>query len=147
VHWNPIHDLDHRDDLDLIFEPLPASTGGGLYLRYADGTGCIAIDPILTFADRIDAIGHELVHHERGGGAHGRGDRRFRLDRIREERRVWRIVASRRVPVDALADFADRMADLGEGVGPAEVMAEFDVTRRVAEAALDNLTRHERGTR
>lgn len=49
------------------------------------------------------------------------------------------------MPVEPLAAFCDRMADLGEGVGPDEVMGEFDCRRRVAEAALDNLTRHERG--
>lgn len=146
MHWNPTVEAD-RLDVDVIIEPLPSSTGGALYVRYGDGTGVIAVDPTLTEYDRLDAIGHELVHHERGGGAYGRGHAQFTIDRIREERRVWRILAARRVPLDALAEFCDAQADLGHGVGPVEVMAEFDVTRRVAKEALHLLTQYERGTR
>lgn len=147
MHWNPRHEAERHDDLDIIIAALPPSTGGGLYFRVDSTTAVIAVDPKLADAERVDALAHELVHHERGGGAHGRGHRRFRPDRIREERRVWRIVAARRVPLDRLAAFCDAQADLGHGVGPEEVQAEFDVSRRVAEEALQALKEHERGTR
>lgn len=147
VRWDPVREAERREDLEVVDEHLPASTGGGLYVRFGDGHGVIALDPGLHGVERRDVLAHELVHHERRGGAGGHHRCvLWSAVRAREEGRVHAIVASRLVPLDELAAFCDRMADLGEGVGPDEVMDEFDCTRRVAIDALDNLTRHERGT-
>ncbi|MBW3663523.1 MAG: hypothetical protein KY469_10525 [Actinobacteria bacterium] len=143
--WNPWRSLRERPHLLLLIRNLPASVGGGMYLPDEHGAA-IVLDRALTQQQRRDVLAHELVHDERGGGAHHPAMPDTWASRVAiDEAQVDREAASRLVPVEALAGFCDRMADLGEGVGPDEVMDEFDVTRRIAEAALDNLTRHERG--
>lgn len=145
--WEPDREAELRGDVTIANAPLPRKTGGAVAIRYGDDSTVILIDPTLIGPARRDALAHELIHHDRGGGAHGAGWERFRPDRIREERRVNRIVAERLIPTMHLQHFCDQQADLGHGVGPAEVMAEFEVSRAVAEQALHNLNRLERGDR
>lgn len=143
MSFNPTTVIDRRDDLDLIYEPLPASTGGGLYIRYGDQSAVIVVDPDIIGAARTAALTHELVHHERDGGAHGRGHERFRIDRNREETQVRRIAADRLVPLISLRRFCQSQAELGNAVGPLEVAVEYEVTLQVARQAIDNLNRWE----
>lgn len=137
--WCPYRAADRRDDLDVFWEPLPASTGGGIYIRYGDGSGAIVLDPELDGPARRDALTHELIHHEREGGAPAR----LPIARVREEDVVRREVAARLVPTVELQRYCDAQADLGHGVAPEDVMAEWDVTWQVACDALDNLRRWE----
>lgn len=143
--WDPYHEADLRPHLEIQWHELPPSTGGGLYVRYADGTAVVALDRRLTGPERSDVLTHELVHDERGGGAKGAGIAWCRPERAKDERTVRSITADRLVPTRDLQRFCDREADLGHGVGPQEVTREFDVSWLVACDALDNLTRHERG--
>ena len=142
LQWCPYRAADSYDDLDVVHEELPASTGGGLYIQVGDGSGLIIIDPRLEGPERRDALAHELVHHEQS--AHS--PRHHRIGRVREEDRVRRKTAARLVPTMHLQRFCDAQADLGHGVSPAEVMGEYEVTWQVACDALDNLTRWERPT-
>lgn len=145
MRWDVHAELDREDGVTVMLRELPASAGGGLYVRYWGGDAVIALDPRLEGPERLEVLTHELLHHRAGGCAGGRQRALWRAVRAREEHRVRRATAALLVPVDALVAFCDQQADLGEGVGPDEVMQEFDVTRRVAEQSLENLARHERG--
>lgn len=146
--WNPWRELRERPHIRLHMEKLPEGCGDALYARWDDGSAVIVLSPDLDRRERNDGLAHELIHDERRGGARHPGMPATWQARVAiDELQVRRETAARLVPVDELAAFCDRMADLGEGVGPTEVMEEFDCTRRVAEDALDNLTRHERGQR
>lgn len=141
--WDPWAEADRRG----LYPELVDLPHDCQAVRFQDWRGTmILLDRDLEGPERAAALAHELVHDERGGCI-GHGPATWRPLRAREEHQVEAEVARRLVPVKLLARFCDRMADLGEGVGPDEVMGEFDVPRRVAEAALDNLTEHERGTR
>lgn len=144
--WCPYRAAEQHDDLDIQHDELPPSTGGGLYIRWGDRTATIVVDPRLEGPARRNGLTHELVHHERGGGAHGRGVAWCWPERSREERRVRAITAERLVPTDDLQRFCDLQADLGHGVGPDDIAREFEATWQVACDALNNLTRYERGS-
>lgn len=133
-------------DVEVIRMHLPRALRPGCYWPKRDRAYVLVHDELHPTEERA-VVEHEMEHHRRGGGI----DRPWmphlwRPRAQRDEAECHRAAAVRLVPVDELATFCDRMADLGEGVGPAEVMHEFDCTRRVAEDALDHLTRHERGT-
>ncbi|MFA9432907.1 MULTISPECIES: hypothetical protein [unclassified Egicoccus] len=144
--WDPAREFEqqHPDVLVEYVDGLPVATGGAVRYRDRHGT-VVLIDRRLTGPARRDALAHELVHHQRDGGAAGGEHPRFRPDRIREEQRVARITAERLVPTLDLQRYCDLHADLGHGVCPDDVAREFEVTWPVACDALDNLTRFERG--
>lgn len=128
----------------LIWRDLPPSTGGGLFVKSAHGEA-IVLDRRLGRRGRHATLAHELVHHERGHLTTMQGmPDLWRPVVAREELVVDREVARRLVPLDELAAYCDRMADLGEDVAPWTVAEEFDVTDEVARTALELLTRHER---
>lgn len=134
-------------DVRVIKAHLPARLRPGIYWPRPDGAYVLVQEGLDPREERF-VIEHEMAHHRRGGGIDRPWMPRIWRTRVAcEERHCDRIAAEAIVPVTNLASFCDRMADLGEGVGPDEVMAEYDVSRRVAEYALDNLTAHERGTR
>lgn len=142
--WNPWRELAARPHIRLGIRHLPEGTGGGIYARRGR-RAAIIIDRRLTQTERNAALTHELVHDERGGGTSVQGMPPAWAPVVRrDEQTVHRETARRLVPLDQLADFCDRQADLGQGVSPDDVAEEFDVPRWVAEHALDNLTRHER---
>lgn len=144
--YNPWRDLRSRTRVVLMWRDLPDSAGGAYSIPDENGGGVVVLSRHLDRVERREHLTHELVHLERGGGAHHPGMPPSWRTRVAvDELQVRREAAARLVPTDLLAAFCDRMADLGEGVGPVEVMDEFDCTRRVAEDALDNLKRHERG--
>lgn len=144
--WNAWAELRRREHILFDRRELPDATGGAIYAR-RNGWAVVLIDRRLGRRDRHAALAHELVHDERQPltTMHGMPET-WRPLVAREEQAVDREVARRLVPLEDLAQFCDRMADLGEGVAPWHVADEFDVPEDVARRALDALTRHERGT-
>jgi hypothetical protein len=132
-------------DVKIIRAHLPLRLRPGCYWPKPERAYILVHDELHPLHERA-VVEHEMAHHRRGGGVDRPWMPALWRSRVaRDEMECNREAADRLVPVDELAVFCDRMASLGEGVGPDEVMTEFDCTRRVAEDALDNLTRHERG--
>lgn len=129
-------------DCQVLVRRLPDDVYPGIY--WTRPRPAIFIDDRLDEREKDHVLAHELVHHVRGAVPDS-GCLTWWAVVAREESRVDHLAARWLIPLDALARFCDERADVGEGVGPDEVMHEFDCTRRVAEHALDNLTRHERG--
>lgn len=121
VAWNPWRALRAREHIELVFHPIAAEAGGGAYYRAPDGVAVILLDKNLHRRDRNAILAHELVHDELGGG---------------REALVHKTVARRLVPLDELAAFVIRTANLGEAVTALEVAEQFDVPASVAERAL-----------
>lgn len=144
--WNAWRELRARPHITFARRDLPDGVHGVHVQR--DGRTVVLLDRSLDRTARHAVLTHELIHDERGGGADYHGMPALWRPRVAiDELQVHRETALRIVPLAELAAFCDQQADLGHGVGPDEVMAEFECTRRVAEDALDNLTRHERGYR
>ena len=100
----------------------------------------VILERRLDWTSKTCALGHELVHEERGGGAeHPEAPEGWWAIVAREERAVERIVAERMVPLDKLARFVDRMVDVGDPVTAVEVADAFAVTLVVAQRALQRL--------
>lgn len=126
-------------DVAVEYAELPASTGGALLARCANGA-LIVLDERLSKTERRCRLAHELVHLERGTSTRCRWASRMWLPLVvREELAVDRIVADRLVPADLLVLYVDRQVDLGRGVTAAMVAEEFDVVAPVASIALDRL--------
>lgn len=100
-----------------------------------DGTEVVVLDPRLRPRTRRAALGHELVHLERGILPFGTP----RSIVAREEYQVNEETARRLVPIDELAAFVAR----GGAITEQEVADEFDVPVAVASRALAQL-RHPR---
>lgn len=134
--WNPWRDLRGSTDVTLVIAPLPAETGGGVYVPTSDG-GIIALCSTLTQVQRRCVLAHETIHHEHGGGSDYPGmPSAWRAVAMREERRVDDEAVRRLVPMGELLEFCVRVADAQGSLGPREVAEEFDVTEKVAERAL-----------
>lgn len=115
----------------------------GLRAIYAtDGDDwVILVDRRLPAVERLAAIAHELVHHERGGGSDypGRPDAWAPVVQ-REEHRVQDIVAERLVPRAELVAFVNSMLGVDMSVSAVEVAEAFEVPVDVAQQALQLLT-------
>lgn len=114
--------------------------GGALGLSVIDGPHrAVLLDARLSRVERRVALAHELVHLERGGGAHHPGAPRAWSPVVaREERHVDDIVAARLVPGEDLARLVAARSEV-EPVTASLVAAEFDVTEDVAQRALEHL--------
>lgn len=139
--WRPWRDLASRPDIDFALVDLPP--GAPKAIHATDGqVHVVLIDRALSPAERLAALAHELVHHERGGsGYHPAMPEPLRAGVAREERRVDQIVATRLVPVDELAEVVARCCDVCGGVTAADVAEEFGVSEAVAALALERWTR------
>ena len=84
---------------------------------------------------------HELIHHERGGGALAASSPEAGTFVDDDERCVDREVAQRLVPTGVLDQFVRASRRAGLGVGAAEVADHFEVPVSVATRALDELRR------
>lgn len=145
--WNPWAELRQRGDIRFAVDDLPSELGGGVAAE-RHGRRVIVVDRRLDRTERNAALAHELIHHERGLDVHREGMPETWTPVVaRDERAVEREVARRLVPLRLLAEFADRLADMGAGVEPWVVMEEFDVPWNVAATALDLLNEWERGGR
>ncbi len=139
IGWDPWRALRDRDHLVFGRKSLPASTGGGVYWPRGE-RAAIIVDRSLNRLERLEAVAHELVHDEMGGGCEV-GDMPVEWDAIvgREETRVHNEVARRLVPLEVLA--AHRAVAEANDL-PADVtdVAEwFDVSERVALRAIELL--------
>lgn len=124
---------------------LPHHLRPGIYWPTATGSYIVVHDALHPHDER-SVVAHERAHHRRGGGIDAAWmPRDWQAVVAREERACDREAAAQLVPVGDLSAWCDEQADVGVGVGPADVAAEWCVNRRLAEAALDNLTRYERG--
>src|SRR5437879_5535681 len=110
--WNPWRALRELPALRLAFAPLPRSVGRGALLDI-DGQRTIVLDDRSGRRERNAALGHELVHAERGI-FYGPATPRALI--AKEEVAVNRINARRLVPEDELAALVDRVRAMGEGV-------------------------------
>lgn len=127
--WNELAGLD----VDVEWRaPLPSSVDG--LSEPDEWGGWISLRRGLTQVERRCALGHELVHVERGGGS----EHPDPVVRRREERAVDRIVADRLVPEDELAVWLARQED---GVTADDVAEQFRVTHEYALLALQRITR------
>lgn len=111
---------------------LPVGFGGAICARWPNGDAVVVIDTGLGRRERHEALAHELVHIERtpvGIGEHPM------LEQLDEER-VRREVASRCVPLGALASYVRRRVESDFPVTAADVSEEFDVTEELAALAL-----------
>lgn len=136
--WRPDETMLHEH---VEFVSMPVAGLRALYV--CDGTTWrILVEKSLPAVDRLAAIAHELVHHERHGGCH-RADMPSAWQPVvqREEARVDRIAARRLVPLDALADFVDGMLAIDLPVTSADVAEHFDVPGDVAGRLLEDLAR------
>lgn len=126
--------------MTLEFDPIASAAGGAFYYR-SGKFRLIVIDPALTRRERAAALAHELVHDELGPCE------MFHDPAVlcRDETRVRTAVAAWLVPVEQLAQFCTRVADLGYGVTAADVAEEFDTTLDVAQRALEMLSPVARG--
>lgn len=139
--WNPWAALRGRPELELGLVELPAVVGGAIYAPQ-DSWAVILIDASLSRRERKAALGHELVHHERGGGCPTNEEMPPAWDVIlrRDELQVEAEVARRLVPLDELQSFVERMAlsELG-GASASDIAEYFDVPEDVAISAVRQL--------
>ncbi len=131
--------IDAHADLQVVFDPIAGLLGGGFHVGRA-GRAFIVVDPELDEPRRREVLTHELVHHERGGGAPRRGAPPLLETLVeRDEHCVEVEVARRLVPPAALARLvAQRLGDEGS-VDAFDVADHFAVSPDVAAEALRQL--------
>jgi hypothetical protein len=116
---------------------MPRGFHGALLGLWPDGSALVLLDPALGRKERAAALGHELVHLERGGGADASGmPAGWSAVVARDEHQVDDEVARRLVPLEALRGLIRRRLDADLQVTVGEVAEEFDTTDEVARRAL-----------
>lgn len=136
--WNPWRTLRELDDVEFARVDLPAAFGGAVYSP-VDGEGWAAIlcSRDLSRVELADAVAHELVHHERGGGCPVDGmPPQWAAVAVRAERSVEAEVARRRVPLHELEELVDALDFMGLPVEVWDIAQQFDVSEPVAATAL-----------
>lgn len=120
----------------LGIEQLPDVVGGGVYWPRGD-RAAVLIDKRLTRLERLEAVAHELVHDEHGGGCDCEGmPDTWTVVAERAEARVHNEVARRLVPLDQLAAMR-AIAEVNQLTLDSWHVAEhFDVPERVAARAM-----------
>lgn len=140
--WSPWAEVTQLQHVHVRLVELPEETGGAA-LVHRGRDKWILIDRRSTPAERRSRLAHELIHLERGETSRATDAPRSWDDVVvREETIVDREVARRLVPLDRLQHLVNRLVDLGEPVGAATVMDEFNVPIDVAHRALWLLTQH-----
>lgn len=135
--WNPWRALRARARTTLVWQAFAGAERAGCAVD-ADGAEVVLLDPRLGRVARNAALGHELVHLERGLLAPETPPAIVQ----REEHQVAAECARRLVPLEELAGFVAATADV-EPVTAAVVADAFEVPFDVAERALAQL-RHPR---
>lgn len=139
--WNPWETLKQRRHLTFERRVLPPGMSAA-FLPLTDLLGAIVIDQGLHRIERCEALAHELVHEERGGGACRRGvPPMLEVLASRDEAQVDDEVARRLIPLDELEAFCVRHAEVYGGVSAQDVAGEFERTPELAQRALDLLVR------
>ena len=136
VSWKPWAELPRRPHIELVFDRLPPSTGGAMFVRDG-GRAWIVLDPRLGRAERLCFITHELIHDELGSSCRADGMPETWNDVVsRSEVAIDREVAARLVPGHRLAAFLRGSGCEFEVVCVHQVAEHFDVTEHIAEIAL-----------
>lgn len=140
-----VHAAD-RDDITVVLDPVAETMGGG-FCVLRGGHTLVVLAPRLDAAERREALTHELVHGERGGGADRSGSPpTWAAVVARDEVAVNRVVAERLVPPGRLRRVVEELLTERDGVDIAAVAAAFEVSPPIAELALLAL-RHADGVR
>lgn len=128
-----------RDHPDIEFKVLDLPAGiKAIYAQRGEDVA-ILVDKGLSPAERLAAVAHELIHHERGGGCHHPdAPPLLHVATKREERRVELAVVEGMVDWPRLRRFVDQRAEIGM-VFPLDVAEEFDLALDVADLALRRL--------
>lgn len=135
--WRPWRDLAQRPDVDFALVDLPAGAPRAIHASIGE-VHVVLIDRSLSPAERLAALAHELVHHERGGSGHQPGlPEQLRPAVAREEVRVDRIAACRLVPFDELTEVVARVCEICGGVTAADVASEFGISEHLAAVAIE----------
>jgi hypothetical protein len=126
--WSVCRALLARERCTLVdSDELPVDVNA-MCLRTADGAEWVVVRPGLDRAGWREAVGHEIVHLERGplidSIARHPSAGTWAAVVAREEAAVHREVARRLVPADELADWLRGR----EHVTAADIAAEFEVT-------------------
>lgn len=139
--WNPWAALRGRTNVVLRFDEVAAEGGGGLYAYWPDrDRALIVLHPALSRQDRNAALAHELIHDERGGGAHQEGmPAAWAAVVARDEAIVDAEVARRLVDPDELMEFVTGRLSIGDAVDARAVADWFDVPVAVANRAVRQL--------
>ena len=128
--WKPYKTLR---DSDVEFALVDLPDGAGNAILATDGqAAAIMVRRDLPQPDRRCALGHELVHHERGGTS-------GLLDVDKEERQVERITARRLLPDRYLEQIIAELLDEHDGITAALVSERTDVTVEYCELRLTEL--------
>lgn len=139
--WRPWKDLAGRPDIDFALVDLPPGAPRAIHASIGD-VHVVLIDRALPPAERLAALAHELVHHERGGSGHCEDmPGLLRPVVAREERRVDQIAACRLVPFDELAAVVAKCCDVLGGVTAVDIAEEFGVSEHLAEIAIEQWLR------
>lgn len=136
MNWNPWGELRNHPELEVHRRRLPGRVGGAVYWP-GDGWALILLDVGAGQVERNALLAHELVHHERHGGAARQGMPDGWRDVVtRDEGIVNDEVARRLVPRDQLLEVVAARCSLGEGGTAQDVADEFGVPVEVAIRAL-----------
>jgi hypothetical protein len=139
AEFDPWRAIDEHPELQVVFDPIARLMGGGFHVGRA-GRAFIVVDPDLDGPRRREVLTHELVHHERGGGAPRRGAPPLLETLVgRDEHAVDAEVARRLVPPSALRRLVAQCVADGDGVDAQTVADAFTVSTDVAGEALRQL--------
>lgn len=128
AEWRPWRALRERyPDVDVVLVDFPTGPLRALYV-VDRGERFIFVDRALSPAERLFAVTHEIVHHERGVDGVGR----------REETTCDAIASERLLPVAVLSEFCRRRGEV-EPITAALAADEFEVPEHVAERQLRRL--------
>lgn len=114
-------------DIDVVIMDFPKGPVRAFYV-VDRGERFILVDKRLTPAERLFAVAHELVHHERG----------VEVAERCEEAKCDAIASDRLLPLEQLRLFCDRRVEV-ESVTPTMAAEEFEVPEHVAERQLRRL--------
>jgi hypothetical protein len=146
--WDPWATL--RGSAGILFDLVDLEPGEGdaFYWPLTSGEAVIGVGRHLDEVGRRAALGHELIHHERGGGRACAGmPRTWEAVVVRDENAVEAELARRMVPVAHLAALLEACEDMGHAPDLWEVAEEFGVPESVAARAIGLLTLENYGER
>lgn len=134
--WGPWRALRQSPEIELLIARLPDRFGGGVYWP-DDGWALIVLDDRLDRRERRAALCHEILHHERGGGAAAPDMPPSWAPVVaRDERQVDDEVARRLVPLDRLAEVLELHETNEIPIERWQLAETFDVPEPVMERAM-----------
>lgn len=139
--WNPWRELRADESVTLGFEQLPGTMIG--YYDPHPELPVIMLNSQLGQAGRSCAVAHELIHHERGGGADMPGmPATWKAIVARDEQFCDDEAVRRLVPMNELVHLVVELEAGCEHPHPHHVAERFHVTETYGRRALELLDRH-----